>query len=169
MSPITTNIDTLYLLAQDILNTANQALIDNALDPPGHQYVSWNAPSWDCCDLLTTHLENLKPDQATANRQQSRDSRICAQRYDSTVVLTLVGCVPVVNEVIPTDLEIDTNAHGFLQRAWVLYQAITCEYDAGALLPDFPGCKIVKINPLTPHGPQGGCASFTVSFSVELS
>jgi hypothetical protein len=169
VSPITTSVDTLYNLARDILESANQALLDNDLDPPNHQFVSWNAPAWDCCDHLTTHLENLKPDQATANAQQSRNSRICAQRFDATIVLTLINCVPLTNDVMPPDDEMDVSAHGFLQRAWVLYQALTCDYDVGVLLPDFPGCKIVKINPLTPHGPQGGCASFTMSFTVELS
>lgn len=169
MSPITTSIDTLYDLARDILDKADQALVDNALDPPNHQYVSWNAPSWDCCDLLTTHVERLGPDQSTQNRQQSRNAVICAQRFDATVVLTLVGCVPEVNEVFPPDADMDLNTKGFLQRAWVLMQALTCEYDIGDLLPGFPGCRIVKINPMTPHGPQGGCASFTMSFTVELS
>jgi hypothetical protein len=165
MPAIPTSVDTLFAVAQALLAAANTALVDNALTPPTHQFVAYNAPAWDCCDHLTVHFENLKLNQASSASQQRKVARVCAQAFATDMVLTLIECVPT-GDPLPADADMETSAHGFYQRAWVLYQGLSCDLDFGDL---FPGCHIVKMGALTPHGPQGGCASFTVTFTVELS
>lgn len=157
---ITTPVDTIYTAAHTLLTLANAALVDNGLTPPGRQYVSMSAPAWDCCDLLTVHFLNIKPNNA---RTSTGGSRICAQTFVTELQLSLVECVPT-GDPFPTPEELNTSAHGFYQRAWVLYQDLSC--NSGLIQP---GCNVSKIGPMTPHGPQGGCASITVDFTVELA
>lgn len=160
---IPTSVDTLYSVAAALLSEANQALIDNALTPPANQFVSWNAPAWDCCDHLTVHVGKVK---STAS---SMPEGVCAARFEAEFVVTLIGCAPV-GDPTPTNADMEVNAHGFLQRAWVLYQTLACEHFAGTLLPaPFANCNITKLGELTPHGPMGGCGSVTISLTVQLS
>jgi hypothetical protein len=71
----------------------------------------------------------------------------------------------------PAAEDLDLSANLLLRQAWTLYQGIVCAYFAGELIelePPIP-CQLVKIGNLVPHGPQGGCASFTISLDVELA
>ena len=61
MTPLLTPTTTLFDLAADLLATAEQILVDNSLDLPGHRFVSYHQPAWDCCDHLVTHFSAIKP------------------------------------------------------------------------------------------------------------
>lgn len=158
------NVELVWTAASSLLVAANQTLLDNSLTPPNLQYVSYNAPPWDC-DQLTVHFEALKPNRATTLAERRAPARIAAFNYEVDLQLTLVGCVPVRQDVIPTADEMSTNAHGFYQRAWTLYHGLTCQLDT---IFNAGTCTVKKIGELSPHGPQGGYASFTINFNVEL-
>lgn len=170
MDPIVYPVDTLYNVARSILLAGVEVLEVNGVQVPTHRFVAWNAPAHDpCCDHLVAHVDVNKPSRGNSDRTPSAPTA-----FGVNVVLTLIGCVPVMDQTgnnVPTDTDLDLSAQLLLRQGFTLHQGLLCAYHSGELLtlpPDVP-CQIVKMGDLVPHGPQGGCGSFTITFTVELA
>jgi len=159
--------DTLWTAANELLAAAVDALQDNSLRVPEHLLISWHAPAWDCCDHLGVYVDDVQPNSASSSAQEGRVAAVPGTVTQGNVILTFVGCA-AVGDPIPTDDAIRDNAHTMYRYGWVLYQELICRRYAGTL---FSGgtCTIVRIGKLSPRPPQGGCESFTITFTLEFS
>lgn len=164
------NPELLYNLARELLVTAEGVLTDTGLELPGHRFVSYNAPAWDCCDHLVTHVSALRPARATRRtRASSRSDTGELSLNETDLTITYIGCA-AIGDPIPTDTAIDANALTTYSYAWALYQGLICDFTAASLEEEYGvGCKLVKVSALAPHPPMGGCESFTIVFTVQIS
>lgn len=159
-----TPANTLFQLAGNLLGTAAQLLTDEGLTLPSHRFVSYHQPSWDCCDHLVVHISQVRPSAATDRKQQA-GARLFT--VESNLVLTYIGCA-AVGDPVPPDGSIEANAETMYTAAWVLYQGLGCLWTSDTLLPNFEGCRVVKVGDLQMYIPQGGCEGFTITFTVAL-
>lgn len=162
-----TSPETIYAIATDLLETAEAVLTAAELDLPGHRFVSWHYPSWDCCDHLVVHFHIIQPDRATFRQQRKTAS---PTMLEVELVVTLIGCA-TIGDPIPTDAAIAANAEFMYTRAWTLYQGLICAWTADALADSgfSDACKSIRVGSLKPHPPQGGCESFEITFTLQLS
>jgi len=164
---VVTNPDFIWTMAGELLDAAVTSLTDNGLHVPSHQIVSWHNPSWDCCDHIGVHFGVIKPSRAGTSGEQRHAAHEAGNIFDADFTLTYIGCA-ATGDPIPSDEQISENAHEMYRNAWVLYQDLTCQFFHGELLPELDGCKLIRIGPLQPHPPMGGCEAFTILFTVEL-
>lgn len=167
---INTPITLVHDIARDLLTTAEQVLLDNDVELPHHRFVSFNSPPDDCCDHLVTHVASIKPARALRRtRASSRSDTGGISLQETDIVLTYIGCYPV-GDPIPADDTIEAGALNVHTYAWTLYQGLVCHYGAEALRENFgEGCRLVKVSQLQNYVPIGGCARFTITFTVQLS
>lgn len=159
----------LYDLSIDLLRCAEQTLLDNNLALPGHRFVSWHQPAWDCCDHLVVHWQTV---QLARGMRRTRASSSAAGPsltvLEVDVILTMIGCA-AVGDPTPTDDQITANSSAMYTNAWTVYQGITCFFEPTSIALLSDACTFKQVLPLEAKIPQGGCEAFTCGVTVQLS
>lgn len=166
MSFTVTSPDILYTIANGLLSASVQVLTDNGLHVPGHRFVSWHYPVWDCCDHLVVHFTRIRPTDKGKRAESRGISGMTTLTYDLTV--TYIGCA-AVGDPIPSDAAMNANAETMYTTSWALYQGLICYW-----VPSFPetygdGCRLISIGDMQVHPPMGGCESAEMTFNLEVS
>jgi hypothetical protein len=166
--PITTPITTLYQPLADLLADVVADLTDNGQYLPDRQYVSHNAPAWDC-ELLTTHWERVAL-QDRADAPGSHRARVAGTRQEIACIITYIICVPTGDDAnpLPDTALLNDSAETIVNAGWVTYQGLTCRFFNKTLLTD-QRFRITHFGQLQPLGPQGGMGGWRLQLTVELS
>lgn len=152
-------------LLVELLAQAEDCLTTNGRTLPEHRFVSHNAPAWDCCDLLTVHLDEGKATSRWA--RPNRRPLQCATRWAIDVVVTILRCVPTFDgNSPPTFAALRESALSLAADGWAIYNCFGCRALDGTLLAGC-SCDLVILTSLKPIGPQGGCAGYTFTVTVE--
>lgn len=160
----------LFDAADELLSAAAAGLATTTSGTPGSRYVSAGPPVYDCCDLLTVHVQELpEVSMREAGRQEMPQMRPAVPT--PTLVITALRCYPIVEGGItigvPNAAALNAAARTIYEDGWLLLNYLRARARTNGLFPSRP-CRSLAIGPLRPTPTQGGCGGWTIQVTVEL-
>lgn len=160
----------LFDAAEELLDVAATGLATTSGGVPGSRYVSAGQPVYDCCDLLTVHVQetNSIPMREAGNQglPQLRPAVPMA-----LLVVTALRCWPIVQGGVtlgvPNAGEMHAAARGIYEDGWTLWNYLRTAARDDRLFAGRP-CRPVSIGLLRPTPTQGGCGGWTIEIAVEI-
>lgn len=160
----------LFDAADELLGAAATALATTSGGSPGSRYVSAGQPVYDCCDLLTVHMqESNELSMREAGRQEM--PRLLPAVPMVTLVVTSLRCYPIVEGGVTIGVPAAEAMHKasrlIYEDGWTLLNYLRALARADGLFADRP-CRPLVIGPLRPAPTQGGCGGSIVLVQVEV-
>lgn len=164
-------------IMQAMLDVACNCLAETPLGLPANCYISHNEPPDDCCDFLAVWLERIRPRIGFENAAYTTGEKVWARCGDVGAVadinLTLMRpCFPTLKDnpfnPFPGAVEMQAAADNLLIDLQVLRCCIMSAACQRILFPSGDECQELGIGDITPEGPRGGCAGWTLRFALEL-
>lgn len=163
------------------INDILQSILDGVYDcmdgtvdgVPANKFLSFGRPPNDCCDYLAIWFDYIQP-TSEFPMVDSGPGGECASMRMLTVSMKLVrSCWPVIRDnprnPFPPSVEIQAASEKLTIDANVLWCCLQSGLASGDLWPEGgSGCNSFRMLELKPDPPNGGCAGFTVRFSLEL-
>jgi hypothetical protein len=163
----------LETLADDLLQASIDALdtvpvaIPGLLGAPERSFISPHLPALDCCDQLTVHVPAIvEADTVPGGLGKGTRHRMSRMNHVALTV-TITRCVPIIDGAgnLPALAELTAASEQLLADGWALWNHVWNLVRAKQL---FSYCGEVHWDGLRPLGPEGGCAGWTLAFTVSL-
>lgn len=159
----------LHALALEVLETSADALDTipvfepHLLGAPDRQFVSPNAPVWDCCDQLAVWPTPLS-EADTSPGGLAAGHRVRLGRINHVLFsIEITRCVPT--DVEPAPAVLTASAEQLNADAWTLWNYLYNAIESGAILTL---CQEVFFEGITAVSPSGGCGGWTANIRVQL-
>lgn len=165
----------LHALAVELLDACVESLDTIPLSNPGlagapeRRFVSPGLPVWDCCDMLTVHVDGLS-ESATSPAGLATGRRQVYSRINLvSLVVTMSRCIHVVGgtqlDAIPEAADLQADAEQLNADGWALWNHLYNMIRAEEL---FSKCLEIFWDGMRAVAPSGGCAGWTTTFRVQL-
>ena len=173
------NPDHINNMMQSILDVACNCLADTPDGAPADCYISHNKPPDDCCDFLAIWLDRIRPRIGFDNAAYITGEKVWAKCNDvggvaDIGVRLMRPCFPTLKDnptnPFPPAIEMQAAAENLLIDLQVLRCCIDSAHCQGLLFPttEDAECLEFAIGDVTPEGPRGGCAGWTLTYAFEL-
>lgn len=164
-------VDRLTTALEDLLTSAKAALEDDAIEAPSRQYRSHGEPAEDGCDQLVAWADRLSANQHQGPGNLPSNAP-CSLIPTTDLAVRLSRCwgsMPRHNELVPGDDDLDYDADQLARDGWALFRGLTSRALDGTLFPTLGlTCQGIELVDADPTPPEGGIASWTVRFRVQL-
>jgi len=164
-------------MMQSMLDAACNCLADSPLGLPADCYISHGQPPDDCCDFLAIWLERIRPRIGFENAQYITGEKVWAKCGDvggvADIEIRLMRpCFPTLKDnatnPFPPATEMQQAAEYLLIDLQILRCCIQEAHCMGVVFPDDTECLELAIGDVTPEGPRGGCAGWTLTYGFEM-
>jgi hypothetical protein len=166
-------------LLQSILDVACSCLEDTPSGVPSDCFISHGQPPDDCCNFLAIWIDKIHPRIGPENSDFFIGEKVWTRCGDFGMIadfsLRLMRpCFPTLVDnpmnPFPPAADVQAAAENLLIDIQVLRCCISSAICEGILLPSTSDadCLEIAVGDIYPVGPRGGCAGWTLQFSVEL-
>jgi len=170
-----TGPEDLHALAVELLDACVESLDTIPTFNPGlagapeRRFVSPGLPVWDCCEMLTVHVDGLS-ESATSPAGLAQGRRQVYSRINLvSLVVTMSRCIPVIGgtqlDAIPEPDDLQSAAEQLNADGWALWNHLFNMIRNEEL---FEKCLEIFWDGMRAVVPSGGCAGWTTVFRVQL-
>lgn len=172
-----TDADYLPWLLETVRDAAYACLAASTTGEPANAYAYHTSPPADCCDQVSVWCEAIRPTVEFPNQFGDRLHCNAVRGMADIAVKITRSCWPALrdnqDDPFPTPDEMNAAALRLASDASTLWCCLLQQAQQGLLTPpeaDFdPGeDPDVVFGQATPDPPRGGCAGWTIRFTVEL-
>lgn len=160
----------LYDAAEALLTAAATAVEASGQSAPEGRYVSAGPPVFDCCDLMTVHVQ-LHDDVAMREAGNQGLPQMRPAVPMTVFVVTTLRCYPIVTGGVairvPDAAKLDAASRVIYLDGWSLWNGLRTLIRQDRLFPGRP-CRSVGTGSLAPAPTQGGCGGWTLPVMVEI-
>jgi hypothetical protein len=168
--------DDFFLAAEELLQTAADAVATTRGGPIARVYVSAGPPAFDCTagGQLTVHggaaqAADTLPLQPMLQPAQRIEYGIQVNLVHLTV--TVIRCATVVGQsaAVPSAGKLAADAAVSLADLWAIWNFVFTRKRAGLLFGPLDERRELAMDPATPVQTSGGAMGWQIPFRVELS
>jgi hypothetical protein len=166
VSIVPSDVSTLGVWAQDLLDAASQAVATTVGGPIERAFVSAGPPALDCCPQLSVHVASLTVENTSPTTPVTAPGHritTTGMIFLATLVVTVARCVPISEEnrqiiVPPSPESLTRSAVEIDEDLWAIWNLVAELQLNGEI---FGGrCKALYYDPPTPLATEGGCGGW---------